>query len=173
MIIKGIPAATAEFTELYLFYEIQFCSAPLQGLLQTYFLINIYTPLNSGLKWVFSELLQSPCFKPSDWFCAAEWNNDFCPVDWREGGDLETWWERSQEMLESLNWAQRLNRAFVHSVCYPGGNGMWNVWMGAGRGIDAPSFSSRKTTPCILTWSACQECVRAFSRKPGKCLLRP
>lgn len=144
MIIKGTLAATAEFTELYFFYEIQFCSVPLQGLLQIYFLINIYTPLNSNLKCFFSELLQSQCFKQSDWFCAAEWNNDFCPVDWRDGGDLETLWGRSQKMLKSLNGAQRLNRAFVHSVCYSGGNGMWNVWMGAGTGIDAPSFSSKK-----------------------------
>lgn len=144
MIIKGTLAATVEFTELYFFYEIQFCSVSLQGLLQIYFLINIYTPLNSSLKCFFSELLQSQCFKQSDWFCAAERNNDFCPVDWREGGDLETLWGRSQKMLKSLNGAQRLNRAFVHSVCYSGGNGMWNVWMGAGTGIDVPSFSSKK-----------------------------
>lgn len=97
------------------------------------------------LEVLFSELLQSQCFKQSDWFCAAEWNNDFCPIDWREVGDLETSWGRSQEMLKSLKRAQRLNRAFVHSVCCSGGNGMWNVWMGAGRGIDAPSFSSKKS----------------------------
>lgn len=50
---KGVLAATAKFTELHVFYEIHFCSAVLQGLLQTYNLINICTPLGSDLKCVF------------------------------------------------------------------------------------------------------------------------
>lgn len=54
LINEGILVATAEFTELYLLHEIQFCSASLQCLLQTYFLINIYTPLGSDWKCVFS-----------------------------------------------------------------------------------------------------------------------
>jgi len=53
VINKGVLAATAKFTELHFFYEIHFWSAPLQGLMQTYFLITIYTPLGSDLKCFF------------------------------------------------------------------------------------------------------------------------
>lgn len=50
---EGVLAAAAKFAELHVFYEIHFCSAVLQDLLQTYNLINICTPLGSDLRWFF------------------------------------------------------------------------------------------------------------------------
>lgn len=125
------------------------------------------------LEVLFCELLQSQCFKQSDWFCAAEWNNDFSPVDWGEGGDLETSWERSQDMLKSLNRAQRLNRAFVPQCLLLGWK--WHVeCMNGGREGNRCTIllQWKKQFGAFLNGQPVRS-VSGFSRRQGKHLLRP